>query len=100
MPIVKVSDLAYVRLQSPSLDEAEELLTAFGLMRAERTRDRLYMRATDAPHHVHVTELGPSRLRGLAFYVDEEDDLRSEEHTSELQSRVDISYAVFCLKKD
>src|ERR1044071_10322456 len=23
----------------------------------------------------------------------------SEEHTSELQSRVDISYAVFCLKK-
>src|ERR1044071_4675101 len=24
---------------------------------------------------------------------------RSEEHTSELQSRVDISYAVFCLKK-
>src|ERR1044071_8776573 len=26
-------------------------------------------------------------------------DIRSEEHTSELQSRVDISYAVFCLKK-
>src|ERR1044071_3904567 len=24
---------------------------------------------------------------------------RSEEHTSELQSRVDISYGVFCLKK-
>src|ERR1044071_10269159 len=24
---------------------------------------------------------------------------RSEEHTSELQSRVDISYAVFCVKK-
>src|ERR1044071_10135179 len=27
-------------------------------------------------------------------------DSRSEEHTSELQSRVDISYAVFCLKKN
>src|ERR1044071_10509142 len=25
---------------------------------------------------------------------------RSEEHTAELQSRVDISYAVFCLKKN
>ena len=25
--------------------------------------------------------------------------IRSEEHTSELQSRIDISYAVFCLKK-
>ena len=27
------------------------------------------------------------------------DDVRSEEHTSELQSRPHISYAVFCLKK-
>src|SRR6184192_3841652 len=26
-------------------------------------------------------------------------DIRSEEHTSELQSPIDISYAVFCLKK-
>src|SRR5213075_3391770 len=26
-------------------------------------------------------------------------DMRSEEHTSELQSRLVISYAVFCLKK-
>ena len=26
-------------------------------------------------------------------------DFRSEEHTSELQSHVRISYAVFCLKK-
>src|SRR5213075_3335336 len=28
-----------------------------------------------------------------------EDAVRSEEHTSELQSRLVISYAVFCLKK-
>src|SRR5213592_255910 len=28
-----------------------------------------------------------------------EGDVRSEEHTSELQSRYVISYAVFCLKK-
>src|SRR3546814_10589936 len=27
------------------------------------------------------------------------DDIRSEEHTSELQSLLRISYAVFCLKK-
>src|SRR3546814_5050031 len=31
--------------------------------------------------------------------TDEEDDLRSEEHTSELQSLMRSSYAVFCLKK-
>src|SRR3546814_10016240 len=30
---------------------------------------------------------------------DDEQDARSEEHTSELQSLMRISYAVFCLKK-
>src|SRR3546814_4264154 len=34
------------------------------------------------------------RLNGWAHYVG-----RSEEHTSELQSLMRISYAVFCLKK-
>src|SRR3546814_7013939 len=31
--------------------------------------------------------------------LEEKFDLRSEEHTSELQSLMRISYAVFCLKK-
>src|SRR3546814_3975351 len=31
--------------------------------------------------------------------ADQLDELRSEEHTSELQSLMRISYAVFCLKK-
>src|SRR3546814_7720165 len=35
------------------------------------------------------------RIGGVAELVDE----RSEEHTSELQSLMRISYAVFCLKK-
>ncbi len=77
MPVVKVTDLAYARLQSPSLDEAEEFLTVFGMVRAERTRDTLYMRGTDAAHHIHVTHLGPSKFLGLGFYVDGADDLRA-----------------------
>src|SRR3546814_5815081 len=40
---------------------------------------------------------------GFVFYTNYEGrkaaDLRSEEHTSELQSLMRISYAVFCLKK-
>src|SRR3546814_2114536 len=32
--------------------------------------------------------------------VSDDDALRSEEHTSELQSLMRISYAVFCLKKN
>src|SRR3546814_1443570 len=43
-------------------------------------------------HHQHRQDAGhPARLQPL---------LRSEEHTSELQSLMRISYAVFCLKKN
>ncbi len=76
MPIVKVTDLAYARLQSPSLDDAERFLTDFGMVKTERTHDALYMRGTDAPHHIHVTHFGPSRFIGLAFSVASEDELR------------------------
>src|SRR3546814_1743109 len=43
-------------------------------------------------HRVHDVTLGGDT-------VDEPDLARSEEHTSELQSLMRISYAVFCLKK-
>src|SRR3546814_4574646 len=36
---------------------------------------------------------------GEGKYRIAQDDVRSEEHTSELQSLMRISYAVFCLKK-
>src|SRR3546814_4103105 len=45
---------------------------------------------------------GWARMHGLnTIFVDERDPFRhrSEEHTSELQSLMRISYAVFCLKK-
>src|SRR3546814_1590334 len=45
-----------------------------------QTADRQQMRKTAAPHRLCIL-------------------LRSEEHTSELQSLMRISYAVFCLKK-
>lgn len=76
MPVLKVSDLAFGRLQSPSLDEAEEFLTRFGLVRTERTKDRLYMRGTDPSPYCHITHLGPNKFLGLGFYVESEDDLK------------------------
>src|SRR3546814_6346970 len=38
-------------------------------------------------------------IEGPEIDEDDVDDVRSEEHTSELQSLMRISYAVFCLKK-
>src|SRR3546814_5599438 len=55
-------------------------------------------------HHAEQQHLGlpelPRRLVGDRKVPDQVDGLlRSEEHTSELQSLMRISYAVFCLKK-
>src|SRR3546814_7229978 len=44
-------------------------------------------------------EAAAAGLRGLAHFTGRAFGFRSEEHTSELQSLMRISYAVFCLKK-
>ena len=75
MPVIKAADLAYGRLRSPDLDKQEEFLTAFGMVRADRTKNALYMRGTDAPHHIHVTELGEPKYFGIAFHAASEEDL-------------------------
>src|SRR3546814_1363540 len=52
-------------------------------------------------HELRILEIGNRAAEGLAFagIVDGPLYRRSEEHTSELQSLMRISYAVFCLKK-
>src|SRR3546814_8994970 len=52
--------------------------------------------AQAAGHSDHVAQT-PSRLAEHCIVA--RIDIRSEEHTSELQSLMRISYAVFCLKK-
>src|SRR3546814_6515150 len=58
-----------------------------------RHLDRQY--ASQALAHVVTGDID-FRALGVIVLLDE---LRSEEHTSELQSLMRISYAVFCLKK-
>src|SRR3546814_7517371 len=45
------------------------------------------------------TSQAAAQIGAVYFDQDSEDVERSEEHTSELQSLMRISYAVFCLKK-
>ena len=61
---------------------------------------------TQSPTNTHADKwLREMRERGCQFHAfpcdvsDWDSCVRSEEHTSELQSRIRISYAVFCLKK-
>src|SRR3546814_8928620 len=54
--------------------------------------DRLEAERVEIGFQVAAHAVGPDQHEGA-------DGIRSEEHTSELQSLMRISYAVFCLKK-
>src|SRR3546814_1496925 len=77
-----LGDMAYFGLAWPTLD-ADGLLSFW-----ESTNDQAFY------NNPKVDEL----LQEARSTVDQE-KRRSEEHTSELQSLMRISYAVFCLKK-
>src|SRR3546814_2118805 len=69
----------------------------FGLMEAE---DEAVFTVLLATAEAWLRERGITRVIGpISMSIWEEPGLRSEEHTSELQSLMRISYAVFCLKK-
>src|SRR3546814_2123122 len=50
-------------------------------------------------HQHRAGSAGTGNVEGLFDGLRQIFDIRSEEHTSELQSLMRISYAVFCLKK-
>jgi catechol 2,3-dioxygenase-like lactoylglutathione lyase family enzyme len=65
--MIKVKDVAWARFSAPDLDQMEKFLTDFGLVRAHRTDDALYMRGTDSDPWIHATHLGEPGFRGVAF---------------------------------
>ena len=74
---IQVQDIAFVRFRAPDLDLMEAYLTAFGLVRAERTKEALYMRGSDDEPFVHVTRLGPPGFDGLGFLAGSEAELEA-----------------------
>ena len=75
MPVIKVKDIAFGRIKSPDLEAQEEFLTEFGMIRAERTNDALYMRGTDTDQFIHVTHKGDPCFVGFAYNASGEEDL-------------------------
>src|SRR3546814_4775001 len=100
----------------PRSTRTDTLFPYTTLFRSRRTRPAR-QRDQKARHHHHVTRFQERQKLWMAFAADAAElkpeyigpggiersehalEQRSEEHTSELQSLMRISYAVFCLKK-
>ena len=74
---IKIQDIAYVRFQAPDLDQMETFLTEFGMVRADRTGDALYMRGLDGDAFLHVTHKGEPRFVAAGFEAASMQDLEA-----------------------
>ena len=74
---IKVTDIAYGRLRAPDLDQMEEFLTDFGLVKVARTTAALYMRGSDPAHHIHITEKGEPKFLAIGFHAPDADALKA-----------------------
>src|SRR3546814_19019796 len=76
----------------PRSTRTDTLFPYTTLFRSQAVKDYLRLRLVAEPNEVFAILFMNSQHEVLAHE-------RSEEHTSELQSLMRISYAVFCLKK-
>ena len=74
-PLIKVTDIAYVRFRAPDLQKMADFLTDFGMKEFARTDTTLYMGGTGCDPYVHVTELGEPGFIGPVFQVETEHEL-------------------------
>jgi catechol 2,3-dioxygenase-like lactoylglutathione lyase family enzyme len=73
---VKVSQLLFAHFERPDLDRAERYLCDFGLVRASRTENELFMRgAGPQPYIYRVTQGRDARFLGLGLSVPKAEDL-------------------------
>src|SRR3546814_8992626 len=75
-----------------AVDAHEALLAAFGMRWSDPRR------LPDGWEETPAADTARAAIRTII--AEQFDGVRSEEHTSELQSLMRISYAVFCLKKN
>src|SRR3546814_4003848 len=79
------------------------VLRALGQIRNDLEYRPISEILSELPQHMQrvqkVTREASEAIRSRFFPTQAEPSWRSEEHTSELQSLMRISYAVFCLKK-
>src|SRR3546814_8697162 len=101
---VAAQDAAAVDVHQDGVDRrvAQQQLEAVGDLRAGRLRAHVHEVGRLAALLLQQVDGGQREAGAVHHDADvavEMDVVRSEEHTSELQSLMRISYAVFCLKK-
>lgn len=75
-PVIRVRDIAWVRLRVPDLDREAAFLEDFGFAPAARTDRALYVRGTGPAHHVHIVEKADEPgIAGLALVAASAADL-------------------------
>src|SRR3546814_1139032 len=79
--------------------QSETRIVRIGLRRAELRARRLDVPSRAAEEINLPQRVEPREEQRRGFGLSARHQPRSEEHTSELQSLMRISYAVFCLKK-
>src|SRR3546814_8456122 len=83
------------QLALPARAEASDAMDAFAITTSVQHRDLVRPPHFCSQPHSCFGDLSAGAIRDWLFHP----NARSEEHTSELQSLMRISYAVFCLKK-
>ncbi len=72
----KIDDIAYVTYRCPDLDLAERFLGDFGMVRAARDENALYMRGAGPRHHIYVARRAATAgFDGVAFTVPSDAEL-------------------------
>lgn len=74
-PLIKVKNLAYVRVGAPDLAIAEAFLNEFGLQVAARTDHEIHFRGTDAEPPCYALAKGIGGVNAIAFEADSAKDL-------------------------
>ena len=75
MSVIKIVDLAYIRIQVPDLDKEEQFFRDFGFIISERTPTSIHARAYDGESQVVIAQPGPRRMLSVAFKCGSREDL-------------------------
>lgn len=67
--MIKVQNIAYTSYKVPDLDKMEQFLTDFGMVRAERTANRLFMRGHGDQAFITAVEKGEPEFVAPGFIV-------------------------------